>query len=122
MELKFKEVFSNILCTREMSLTQISKDLKIPVSTLSDWTAGTCPSKNLLRIKNLSFYLGVSFHYLLFGEEDEIYSERTGRALKKIIRTDILKMNLRTTPLDIGKNVIKFEKRVLEIVFDDEIY
>src|SRR5690348_11139746 len=56
-----------ILKSRDLSLKEISCHTGIPYSTLHTWLEDRQP-KDVLKVKKLADYLGVSLDFLLFGE------------------------------------------------------
>lgn len=54
----------------------------MPPTTIAEWQSNRTP-KNPSQVKAVAGYLGVTLHYLLFGEED---AEET---IQKIFREDL---------------------------------
>jgi transcriptional regulator with XRE-family HTH domain len=50
-----------------MSATELSKEVDIPKSTISDWLSGTNP-RNIAHVKKVADYFEVSLDYICFGE------------------------------------------------------
>lgn len=67
--MKFAENFRNIIKDRNLKITVISENTGIPLSTLSEWTAGRDPKLSDSLIK-LSQYLQVSLDKLILGEDE----------------------------------------------------
>jgi transcriptional regulator with XRE-family HTH domain len=82
MDLKLGQTLSAILKERRLGLKEVSRETKIPVSTLAEWTSNR-PARDPVKLKRLCDYLGVSLHYLLFGCEDN------QNPIEKIIREDL---------------------------------
>lgn len=65
---KFGDILKDIIRTRNLSLKTISGATGVPISTLSEWTAGRAPKLNEAIIK-LAQYLNLSLDELLTGNE-----------------------------------------------------
>lgn len=81
MSTQIGKVFSKITQERRLTLREISKATGVPATTLAEWQANRTP-KNPNQVQSLAKYLGVSIHYLLFGEEDG------QEPLQKILKED----------------------------------
>jgi transcriptional regulator with XRE-family HTH domain len=69
-EIKIGKVLTELLKQKNLSIRQLAKNTGVPASTLSEWTSGRAP-KNLVHAKNVAKTLGITTHFLLFGEEDD---------------------------------------------------
>ena len=78
MDLKLGQILSRILKERKITLRQISAATGVPTSTLGEWTNNRQP-RNLINIKKVALFLGVSLNFLLFGEFDE-FEKQTQRS------------------------------------------
>lgn len=81
MKTQIGKVFSEILSNRRLTVKEVSDATKVPASTLAEWKANRTP-KNPTQVRRVAEYLGVSLHYLIFGEEDR------EEPLSKIVRED----------------------------------
>jgi transcriptional regulator with XRE-family HTH domain len=73
MEIKLHQVIKRELKSRNISLNELARICKIPVSTLHGWGQGTPPSaRNLHLLKNLSDYLSLSIAELLFNAKENV--------------------------------------------------
>lgn len=70
MDLKLGIVLSEILNERKITLREISQATGVATSTLGEWTNNRRP-RNIVSVKKVALYLGVSLNFLLFGELDE---------------------------------------------------
>jgi transcriptional regulator with XRE-family HTH domain len=66
--MNLKEQLTNLLEQRHISASELSKEIDIPKSTISDWLSGTSP-KNISQVKRVADYFDVSLDYLCFGEK-----------------------------------------------------
>jgi transcriptional regulator with XRE-family HTH domain len=66
----------SLLKKKRVSLTTVSRETGISYSTLHTWLGNRHP-KDIVKVKKLADYFGVSLHELLFGEPD-------GRAFHQI--------------------------------------
>jgi transcriptional regulator with XRE-family HTH domain len=69
MSTQIGKVFSEIIKERRLTLKEISAATGVPATTLAEWQANRTP-RNPSQVRAVSKYLGISMHYLLFGEED----------------------------------------------------
>ena len=71
MTIKLKEVLKREMRAREETISAISKNAKIPSSTLHNWLQGVLPSaKNIHYLKKLADYFNITISVLLFNKED----------------------------------------------------
>lgn len=68
--IKIGQNLKALLEKHNLSLRELSKRTGVPNSTLQEWTINRSP-KNPLQVQCVAKELGVSMHYLLFGEEDQ---------------------------------------------------
>jgi transcriptional regulator with XRE-family HTH domain len=80
-EVKIAHTLKSLLKEHSMSLRELSKTSGVPVSTLSEWSSNRSP-KNSLQTKRVAEALGVTMHYLIFGEDDE------QEPIQKILKED----------------------------------
>ena len=71
MTIKIGPNLKELLEKNNLSLRELSKRTGVPSSTLQEWTINRSP-KNPLQVQKVAKELGVSLHYLLFGEEDSL--------------------------------------------------
>jgi transcriptional regulator with XRE-family HTH domain len=62
-------VLKSLLKKRRVSLTTVSRETGISYSTLHTWLGNRHP-KDVVKVKKLADYFGVTLHELLFGEPD----------------------------------------------------
>lgn len=82
MAIQIGSTLKTLLKMRRMTLKEVSKATGVPSSTLSEWLNNRSP-KNPEQTRKVAQYLGVSLHYLLFGEED------SQEPIQKILKEDI---------------------------------
>lgn len=67
-ELKIKNILRELMNQRGETLKSLSISSGVPKSTISDWMSNRTP--NPIQAARVAQHLGVSLHYLLFGNED----------------------------------------------------
>jgi len=80
-QMKLSSTLPELLKQNGMTLRQLSKTSGVPVSTLSEWSSNREP-KSPLQTKKVAEALGVTMHYLLFGEDD------SQEPIQKILKED----------------------------------
>ena len=68
-EIKIGKVLQQLLKEKNMSMRELAKISGVPASNLTEWSANRSP-KNPLQVKKVAEALGVTMHFLLFGEDD----------------------------------------------------
>ncbi len=72
MKIFLQEVLKRELKSRNVAISTVARDCRIPASVLHGWTQGTLPSaKNLHHLLTLSDYLNISLSVLLFNKREE---------------------------------------------------
>ena len=66
----FSKILRSLLAERKMKIREAARIAGVAPSTISAWCADGRP-ENFTAVKKLAKALGVSFTYLLTGEEDE---------------------------------------------------
>ena len=69
MSVKTGMVLKSIIKERRLTIKEISKGSGVPATTIAEWSNNRTP-KNPEQVRLVAQYLGMSVHYLLFGEED----------------------------------------------------
>lgn len=82
-ELKIKIVLKKLMKERGETLASVSKATSVPKSTISEWLGNRSP--NPIQAVKVANYLGVSLHYLLFGQDD------AQEHIQKILKEDFFK-------------------------------
>jgi transcriptional regulator with XRE-family HTH domain len=77
-------VFEKLCITNKVTLYKVSKETKIPYSTLSDWKNGKSVPK-VDKLQKIADFLNVSVEFLLTGKEKEfeVYSAENAILLAK---------------------------------------
>lgn len=81
MDLKIGSILKKLLKQQGLSLKDLSKVSGVPTSTLGEWANDRNP-RSAIQVKKVSEALGVSMHYLYFGEEDR------DEPINKILKED----------------------------------
>ena len=81
MKLKIAQTLSYILDSRRLTIKEISKATGVPMSSISGWKKDN-RSPHAEQAAKVARHLGVTVHYLLFGEEDH------EEPLQKILKED----------------------------------
>jgi transcriptional regulator with XRE-family HTH domain len=68
--MKLKETLAALLKKRRMSAQALATATDIPVSTIKAWLGGNAP-RNLDDVRAVARHMGVSFEYLIFGEDPD---------------------------------------------------
>lgn len=82
-ELKISKILKRLMNESGETLASITKTTGVPKSTISEWLANRSP--NPIQAVKVANHLGVSLHYLLFGEDDSM------EPLQKIMKEDFFK-------------------------------
>lgn len=82
-ELRIKIVLKKLMNANGETLVSIAKATGVPKSTVSEWLSNRSP--NPVQAVKVANHLGVSLHYLLFGEDD------AQDPLQKIMKEDFFK-------------------------------
>lgn len=69
MKIRIGDILTELDKEQRYSMKELSKKTKVPASTLGEWSNNRTP-KNPVQVQKVAQELGVSMHYLLFGEED----------------------------------------------------
>lgn len=65
----FSKILKSLAVERGLTIRQLAKMAGVSPSTINDWQGGSNP-ENYLSVNKLAKELGVSFTFLLTGEED----------------------------------------------------
>ncbi len=71
-----------MITDKRYSIKEVAKATGVPNSTLSEWLNNRTP-KNPEQVRSVAKFLGVSLHFLLFGEED------SEEPLHKLLKEDV---------------------------------
>ena len=82
-KLKTKTVLQALMKKQGETLAGLSKSTGVPKSTLAEWQNGRTP--NPVQAVKVANYLGVSLHFLLFGQDD------AEEPLQKVMKEDFFK-------------------------------
>jgi transcriptional regulator with XRE-family HTH domain len=82
MSTQIGRILSGIIKERRLTLKEIAMETGVPATTLAEWQANRTP-KNPAQVRAVAKYLGISLHYLLFGEED------SQELFQKILKEDL---------------------------------
>ena len=87
LEMKLGITITALCKARNWSLARLARESGVPPQTLHHWTVGR-KSINPDQVKRLANTLGVSVHFLLFGEADPMESPAE-EILKEIFSGDV---------------------------------
>lgn len=90
--IKIKDTLKELLEEKNLSLRELSKRSGVPYSTLQEWSSNRSP-KNPVQTQKVAQSLGVSMHYLLFGQEDS--SEPLAKLLKEDVFSGTFEINIK---------------------------
>ncbi len=82
-ELRIRIVLKKLMHENIETLASVSKATGVPKSTISEWLSNRSP--NPVQAVKVANYLGVSLHYLLFGQDD------SQEPIQKILTEDFFK-------------------------------
>jgi len=68
-ELVINKVLKTLMKESGETLASLAKATSVPKSTISEWLGNRSP--NLIQAVKVANHLGVSLHFLLFGEDDK---------------------------------------------------
>lgn len=89
---KIQTTLKMLLAEQNLSLRDLSKRSGVPYSTLQEWSTNRSP-KNPVQIQKVASCLGVSMHYLIFGEEDK--AEPLTKLLKEDVFSGTFEINIK---------------------------
>jgi transcriptional regulator with XRE-family HTH domain len=81
--MKLKETLAALLKKRRMSAQALATATDIPVSTIKAWLGGNAP-RNLDDVRAVARHMGVSFEYLIFGEDPDASSMLANALLEQV--------------------------------------
>jgi transcriptional regulator with XRE-family HTH domain len=85
--MKLGKIVQNLCKGRSWTVARLSRESGVPVQTIHNWSIAR-GAVNPEQVKKVSTALGVSVHYLLFGEADP--NEQPGEEiLKEIFSGDV---------------------------------
>ena len=90
--IKIQSTLSQLLADQNLSIRELSKRSGVPNSTLQEWSSNRSP-KNPVQVQKVASCLGVSMHYLLFGEEDG--SEPLAKLMKEDFFSGTFEINIK---------------------------
>ncbi|MBC7456949.1 MAG: helix-turn-helix transcriptional regulator [Bdellovibrionaceae bacterium] len=67
----FAKILKALMKERGLTMREVAKIAGVSPSTVNDWQSGSTP-ENYLAVKKLAKELGVSFSFLLTGEEEAV--------------------------------------------------
>ena len=82
-DLKINFILKKLMKVNGETLVSLSKATGVPKSTISEWLGNRTP--NPVQAVKIANHLGVSLHYLLFGEDD------AQEPFQKIMKEDFFK-------------------------------
>ena len=85
-----------MITDKRYSIKEVAKATGVPNSTLSEWLNNRTP-KNPEQVRSVAKFLGVSLHFLLFGEEDS--EEPLHKLLKEDVFNGTFEINIKTVKI-----------------------
>ncbi len=70
MDMKLGPTLTDLLKEKRISIKELATACNISAKTLYEWKSNRTP-RNLNDVKKVAEVLGVSLHYLIFGENDK---------------------------------------------------
>ena len=68
--MEFNKNLRRTMDRKKLTIRELSTKTGVSRSTLSDWLSGTAP-RNLEEVRTVARVIGVSFEFLIFGDEDK---------------------------------------------------
>lgn len=99
MSIRVGTTLKALLNAQRLTLREVSKASGVPSSTISEWLNNRSP-KNPEQVRKVAKYLGVSMHYLLFGEEDS--EEPLHKLLKEDVFSGTFEINIKRVKITKG--------------------
>jgi transcriptional regulator with XRE-family HTH domain len=67
--MKLDQTLKTLLKQRNLTIRELSREVKVSESTIKTWLRGSNP-RSLHDVRKCARFFGVSFEFLLFGDED----------------------------------------------------
>lgn len=67
--MEFAKTLKTVLRQKAKTTGDLAKEINVSPKTINDWLTGRTP-RDLDAVKRCAEYLGVSVHFLLYGEDD----------------------------------------------------
>lgn len=91
--MEFDKTLKRLIRERGTTTGELAKKINVPSKTISDWLTGRTP-RDLDAVKRCAEALGVSVHYILYGEDDR--KSLIGEILEKTeIHTGMYEVSIR---------------------------
>lgn len=84
MKVQIGKILTDLMTEQHWTVAKLSKLSGVPQSNLREWCNNRSP-KNPEQVRRVASVLGVSMHYLYFGEQDR------EEPLQKILKEDVFK-------------------------------
>lgn len=97
MSVKTGFILKQLIKERRLTIKEISKGSGVPPTTIAEWANERTP-KNPQQVRKVAQFLGVSIHYLLFGEEDS--QEPIQKILKEDFFTGTFEITVKKVKID----------------------
>lgn len=69
--MEFAKTLKTILRQKAKTTGDLAKEINVSPKTINDWLTGRTP-RDLDAVRKCAEYLGVSVHFLLYGEDDRL--------------------------------------------------
>lgn len=94
MDLALSKTLKLLIRQRGMTTSELARQISVSPKTISDWLAGGRTPRDMDAVRRCAQFLNVSFHYLLFGEEDA--KSLVGELLRKTeVHTGLYEISIR---------------------------
>jgi transcriptional regulator with XRE-family HTH domain len=90
--IKIATILNGLMKKKGIRIAELSKATGVPRTTLNEWSSNRSP-KNPMQLRAVANYLGVSIHFLLFGEEDQ--QEPIQKIMKEEFFNGTFEVNIR---------------------------
>jgi transcriptional regulator with XRE-family HTH domain len=67
--MEFAKTLKTVLRQKAKTTGELARKINVSPKTINDWLTGRTP-RDLDAVKRCAEYFGVSFHFLLYGEDD----------------------------------------------------
>ena len=99
MDLKIGLILRKVMKERGVTLKELSLASGVSISTLSEWGQNRVP-KNPIQIKAVANALGVSMHFLLFGEVDQHEKVSVSKILQQEVVSGAFEITIKRLKID----------------------
>lgn len=99
MELKLGTILRHEMKTHGLTLKALEEMTGVPASTLSEWCQNRSP-RNIVQVRKIADFLGVSIHYLLFGKADTHEHPTVSQLLKDDVFSGVFEISIKKVKIN----------------------